>query len=96
MIKHRVSETLRKYPFASFLTRMANTDYTFEETGLKLEKGTSVIIPLSGTHLNPDFYPDPEKFIPERFSPENKDKVLPFTYLPFGDGPRNCIGKCGE
>ena len=43
-------------------------------------------------HHSDEFYEEPEKFTPERFLPENRHKLVPYTYLPFGAGPRNCIG----
>jgi cytochrome P450 family 6 len=86
-------ETLRKYPFVPFLTRETFDNYTFEESGLTLEKGTSVFIPVVGLHYDPEYYPNPERFDPERFNDENKANIIPYTYMPFGDGPRVCIGK---
>ncbi|KAH0816039.1 hypothetical protein GEV33_006753 [Tenebrio molitor] len=88
-----VSEILRKYPLAPMLNRRAEADYLFQETGFTLDKGVSILVPVSGLHYDPDFYPDPYKYDPERFSEENRSKIKPYTYLPFGDGPRNCIGK---
>ncbi|KAJ3652757.1 hypothetical protein Zmor_018694 [Zophobas morio] len=88
-----ISETLRKYPLAPFLTREADVDYTFEETGFTLGKGVSIIVPISGLHYDPQYYPQPDKYDPERFSDDNKKNLTPYTYLPFGEGPRNCIGQ---
>jgi cytochrome P450 len=58
-----------------------------------LKPGDGVYIPIYALHHDPDYFPDPEKFDPERFSDENKGNINPFAYLPFGSGPRNCIGK---
>ncbi|XP_066599290.1 uncharacterized protein [Prorops nasuta] len=87
-----LSETLRKYPALPVLDRVANEDYKIPGTDLTIEKGTAVLIPMLGLHYDPDYFPQPEKFDPERFS-EGNLKTRPSTvYLPFGAGPRICIG----
>lgn len=55
-------------------------------------KRSTAIIPIWAMHRNPKFFPDPERFIPERFSPENESQLHKYAYLPFGGGPRVCIG----
>ena len=52
----------------------------------------SVFIPIYAMHHDEAYFPDPETYKPERFLPENKGSINPYTYLPFGMGPRNCIG----
>lgn len=74
--------------------RKSLQDYNIPNTDVVLEKGTNVFIATYAIHHDEEFYPNPEKFDPERFSEEGKQGRRPFTYLPFGDGPRNCIGKC--
>jgi cytochrome P450 family 9 len=64
----------------------------YDDKKFIFEKGKSFMIPISAYHYDPKYFPEPEKFIPERFSEENKSKIDPDTYLPFGIGPRNCIG----
>ncbi|XP_063915602.1 probable cytochrome P450 6a23 [Zophobas morio] len=85
-------ETLRKYPPLPVLTRKCNKEYTIPNTSIRLEKGTDVGIPVLAIHTDPAYYPNPEKFDPERFSEENKHSRPNFTWLPFGEGPRLCIG----
>lgn len=63
------------------------------DTDIVIEKGTRIMIPTLGLHRDGDHYPDAEKFDPERFSDENRKSIVPFTYIPFGEGPRICIGK---
>ena len=58
----------------------------------QIEKETAVFFTLTGLHKDPNNFPDPLKYDPERFSEERKHEIRPMTYLPFGDGPRICIG----
>lgn len=55
-------------------------------------KGTFVIVPAVAFHNDPEYFPDPDKFDPERFNEENKSTRHSFAFLPFGEGPRNCCG----
>nr|XP_037279814.1 cytochrome P450 3A24-like [Rhipicephalus microplus] len=87
-----VSETMRLYPPAPRLDRTASKDYVMGVTGIRVPKESIVTVPIYAMHHDPEFFPDPDKFIPERFSPENAASIRPYTYLPFGAGPRNCIG----
>lgn len=62
------------------------------EKPIYLEKGAVVWFPIVGIHRDKKYYPNPDIFDPERFSDVNKDKIDPNTYMPFGVGPRSCIG----
>jgi len=85
-------ETLRKYPIVATLDRVVTKDYIVPDTDLVLKKGTHVLIPLQGIQNDPEYFVDPEKFDPERFTPENKESLHPCVYMPFGEGPRICVG----
>ncbi|XP_072756845.1 cytochrome P450 6A1-like [Anoplolepis gracilipes] len=85
-------ETLRKYPPGSALRRQSMTSYTFDGTKLNIPEGQKVWIPMFAIHRDPDIYPNPDVFDPERFSDEAVKTRHAMHFLPFGDGPRNCIG----
>lgn len=87
-----IQETLRKYPVADTLLRQSGADYKIPDTNLILPKGTQVLIPILGFHRDPEIYPDPDKFDPERFNKENIAARHPYAWIPFGEGPRNCVG----
>lgn len=70
---------------------MCTKDYVVPGSDALIEKNTMVMIPLLALHSDPDYFPEPEKFIPERFSAENNNRKS-FIYMPFGEGPRQCLG----
>ncbi|XP_011866375.1 PREDICTED: cytochrome P450 6k1-like [Vollenhovia emeryi] len=87
-----VLETLRKYPSLGFLNRIAMQDYKVPNSNLVLKKGTPVYIPMLGLHYDPKYFPDPDKYDPERFNEKNKRNIPACVYFPFGEGPHACIG----
>jgi len=88
--KQVIQETMRLYPPAWSTDRLVLED--FEIDGYQIKKGDLVIPFIYGVHHNPKFWEAPEKFNPERFAEANVKKQSPFAYIPFGGGPRLCIG----
>ncbi|XP_077526711.1 thromboxane-A synthase-like isoform X1 [Haemaphysalis longicornis] len=87
-----ISEVLRMYPPAGcFTTRKAEEDYQCGQYLIK--KGMSVMVPTYNLHHDPQYWSDPWKFDPERFSAENKHLIHPAVYQPFGLGVRMCVGQ---
>lgn len=84
-------ESLRLYPPAPRTNRECKQTCAVSEQLVMLE-GVDVSIPIFLLHRNPEYWPNPDKFDPDRFKPDTQS-YPPFTYLPFGEGPRNCIGK---
>lgn len=74
------------------LSRRCESQYRLPGTDLELTPGMRVVVPIYGLHHDPVHYPDPDLFRPERFLEEKRRLRHPFTFLPFGEGPRNCIG----
>ncbi|XP_061553449.1 cytochrome P450 3A40-like isoform X1 [Phycodurus eques] len=85
-----MNESSRLYPIANRLERVAKA--SVEVSGVTIPKETVVMVPIYTLHRDPSLWPEPDSFKPERFRKENKDNIDPYAFLPFGAGPRNCIG----
>nr|UUB32636.1 cytochrome P450 CYP6CR2 [Dendroctonus rhizophagus] len=88
-----INETLRKYPVFPILPRSCENDYLIPDSNVTIEKGTLVMVTNLGIHYDPEYYPDPMRFDPERFTSENKAKRPFCSFVPFGEGQRICVGK---
>uniref|UniRef100_A0A915APW7 Uncharacterized protein n=1 Tax=Parascaris univalens TaxID=6257 RepID=A0A915APW7_PARUN len=89
-IDHIIKETLRLFPPIPSVSRQCNEEMFIN--GVKFEKGCNINAAVFAIHYNEEYYPEAEKFYPERFSLEKCKTNDPLTFIPFGFGPRNCIG----
>jgi cytochrome P450 len=83
-------EAMRLYPPAPSLNREPIEDDRYGD--LVIKKGTQVLMMPWTVHRHRKYWDQPDAFMPERFHPENRDKIDRYQYLPFGAGPRTCIG----
>ncbi|XP_017774205.1 PREDICTED: cytochrome P450 4C1-like [Nicrophorus vespilloides] len=86
-----VKESLRLFPPVATYSRLIEHDLKL--TNVTIPAGTSLACFAYMLHRNPEHFPEPEVFDPERFNAENTAKRHPFAYAPFSAGPRNCIGQ---
>lgn len=90
-----VSEALRKWPPTATTDRVCVKPYELvaaDGRRLRMDVGDVLMVPMLGMQRDERYYPEPMRFDPERFSAENRQIIEPFAYLPFGGGPRSCIG----
>lgn len=85
-----LDETMRLYPSFWMIDRVALQDDVAD--GIRIPAGTTVAPYIYGTHRNPEIWDDPESFDPSRFEDDAKKDRHPFAHIPFGGGPRKCIG----
>ncbi|XP_025833167.1 cytochrome P450 4d2-like isoform X3 [Agrilus planipennis] len=86
-----IKETLRMYPPVPLFGRLATEDILYEDK--VIPKDTNITLFAFGLLRDPELFPEPEKFLPERFLGNKVKANNPFTYVPFSAGPRNCIGQ---
>lgn len=85
-------EGMRIFPSSGMLMRRCQRKYTLPGTDITIDPMVRILVPLMGLHNDPKYFDNPSEFRPERFAPEEVAKRHKFVYLPFGDGPRSCIG----
>nr|XP_022906732.1 cytochrome P450 4C1-like [Onthophagus taurus] len=86
-----IKEALRVYPSVPIISRKMTEEVVVD--GYKIPKNAYCILHIHKVHRNPKIYPDPMRFDPDRFLPENCKNRHPYAYIPFSAGPRNCIGQ---
>lgn len=91
-----ISEALRKWPSILGVDRKCTKNYTMNLDGRRISfvEGDELVYPVYAVHHDPKYFPNPEIFDPGRFSEENRTNIVEGTYVPFGMGPRTCIGGC--
>ncbi|EGI69511.1 PREDICTED: cytochrome P450 9e2-like [Acromyrmex echinatior] len=90
-----INESMRFTPTLGFLSKVCT-----EATELRgsdglvchVERGMHILIPISGLQIDPRYWENPKEFDPDRFGPDRKHNIEKFTFLPFGEGPRMCVG----
>jgi cytochrome P450 family 4 len=90
-VERCIKESLRLYPSVPTIMRYLKEDLQLRN--YTVPAGTSVVCFIKEVHHDPNFWPEPEKFDPDRFLPERSVNRHPYAYLPFSAGPRNCIGQ---
>ncbi len=85
-----IDESMRLYPPVHLGSRLVAEDVPYQD--YLLPAGSRVMYSIYLTHRHPAYWDEPERFNPDRFDRANKRTVPPYTFLPFGGGPRNCIG----
>ncbi|CAL8085121.1 unnamed protein product [Orchesella dallaii] len=84
-------ETQRLLPTVFMIMRKIDIPLQLDDD-LKLPAGSEMLVYIPGLHKNPKYFPDPDNFIPERFSPEQSKSWHPYAFIPFAAGPRKCVG----
>ncbi|XP_058820810.1 cytochrome P450 6a2-like [Topomyia yanbarensis] len=91
-VENCINETLRMCPPIVNIFRSVSNNYKVPETEIVLEKGCRVMVPVYAIHHDAEYFPDPETYNPDRFNPDQVAQRHHMAFIPFGDGPRSCIG----
>lgn len=90
-----INEAMRFHPVVGAFMKICTKDCTLHGSdgqSCRVNAGNMIIIPVKGLQMDKEYWPEPETFDPERFAADRKLDITKFTYLPFGEGPRICLG----
>ncbi|KAL4706402.1 hypothetical protein ACJJTC_004172 [Scirpophaga incertulas] len=85
-------EAMRMFPSLGVLNRVCAKTYEIPDLNIKIDPGVNIVIPIEAIQNDEKYFDSPEQFRPERFRPEATHERHRYSYLPFGEGPRACIG----
>ncbi|XP_050679907.1 cytochrome P450 6B5-like [Leptidea sinapis] len=85
-------EAMRLFPPGGLTTRFCAKEFKVPNSNITIEAGTRLIIPIQAIHMDPKYFDNPTEFRPDRFTPDATKSRHKYVYLPFGEGPRKCIG----
>lgn len=86
------TESLRKYPPVTNIVRSVTKSYRVPGMNVTLEKDCRILLPVYAIHHDPQLFPHPEQYDPDRFNADQSAGRHPMAFVPFGEGPRICIG----
>jgi cytochrome P450 len=90
-VEQVVKESMRLFPPAPVMTRMARQ--ATKLGGVDIPAGASIVVPIYAIHRHQAYWRDPDRFDPTRFMPEKERQMARYQFMPFGAGPRICIGQ---
>lgn len=88
----QIMQEVQRVSAIPYTVRTCTKDWPMPSTDIIIPKDMRVMLPILPMHMDPEYFEDPDEFRPERFSLENRGKIKFGTFLPFGLGPRACIG----
>lgn len=93
LLDRSLKESMRIFPSVGVLNRDCVKKYTIPDTNITIDPGVKIVIPVMAMQNDEKYFYNPKEFDPDRFLDENVKNINKYVYMPFGEGPRSCIGE---